>query len=265
MFGFFKSNEIGNSITKNETDSKETFKTLRLKSSEIYDKNLQKLLFENEKVSLVVGFISPHLNFSDISRKIKDFFSYDTKVILCSTAGELCTFSAGESTNGLYQDTNGSWDDIVLSSFSSFMIDKVHIESIELGKVEDITVDEKVSHIQRKVESIRVPFDLNSNDTLAYTLIDGLSAAENFFMEAVYNSAKFPILFVGGSAGGKLDFKNTYIFDGSKTVQNHAVVAFIKFSKNVKFGEFKSQNFTKTEKVFYIVEFCRSVMRSFQM
>jgi len=53
MFGFFKSNEIGNSITKNETDSKETFKTLRLKSSEIYDKNLQKLLFENEKVSLV--------------------------------------------------------------------------------------------------------------------------------------------------------------------------------------------------------------------
>jgi len=54
MFGFFKSNEIGNSITKNETDSKETFKTLRLKSSEIYDKNLQKLLFENKKVSLVI-------------------------------------------------------------------------------------------------------------------------------------------------------------------------------------------------------------------
>ena len=39
-------------------------------------------------------------------------------------------------------------------------------------------------------------------DTLALTLVDGLSASESFLMEAVYQSGRFPCLFAGGSAGG---------------------------------------------------------------
>ncbi len=52
-------------------------------------------------------------------------------------------------------------------------------------------------------------------------------------MEALYNSEKIPCLTIGGSAGGKLDFKNTYIFNNETTVQNKAVVTLIKFQDDI--------------------------------
>nr|GEZ98234.1 hypothetical protein [Tanacetum cinerariifolium] len=70
-----------------------------------------------------------------------------------------------------------------------------------------------------------------------------LSASESFFMEALYESGRFPCLFVGGSAGGKSDFKKTLIHDGKRSYQNHAQIVFIKTAPDIRFGVFKSQNF----------------------
>ena len=60
------------------------------------DSNLQdrisSLFFGENAPKLVLGFISPHLNFETISKKIKSSFPSETKVILTTTAGELCTF-----------------------------------------------------------------------------------------------------------------------------------------------------------------------------
>ena len=72
-------------------------------------------------------------------------------------------------------------------------------------------------------------------------------------MEAIYDVAKFPCFLVGGSAGGKLDFQNTYIYDGSKTVRHHAVVTFIKLAPKYRFGVFKSQNYRKTQTSFTVL------------
>jgi len=101
---------------------------------------------------------------------------------------------------------------------------------------------------------IHIPFKLNHEDTLGYTLIDGLSASESFFMEAVYNVGKFPCFLIGGSAGGKLDFQATYLFDGHRVLRHHAIIAFIKFVPEYRFGIFKSQNFKKTATTFTILE-----------
>lgn len=54
------------------------------------------------------------------------------------------------------------------------------------------TAAERSAMIAEEVKKVRVPFKMRSDDTLGYTLIDGLSASESFFMEAVYNVAKFP-------------------------------------------------------------------------
>jgi archaellum component FlaC len=251
MFGFIKKENNKSSETNSEI---ETFKTLRLQSSEVTRENLNKLSFQNEKLKLVIGFISPHLNFSEISSRIKQYLPSDTKLILASTAGELCTFDQTTPTQRLYMDAPDIWDNIVLSGFSSYMIESIHIETVDLATNEVGSIDEKVDIITNRVKNIRVPFNINSSDTLAYTLVDGLSASENFFMEAIYKSAKFPCLFIGGSAGGKLDFQNTYIYNDSRVVQNSAVVTFIKFSQNINFGIFKSQNFSKTDTSFFVIE-----------
>ncbi|WP_283235248.1 FIST N-terminal domain-containing protein, partial [Pseudomonas viridiflava] len=87
---------------------------------------------------------------------------------------------------------------------------------------------------------------IDHRDTLAYVTFDGLSASESFFMEALYESGRFPCLFVGGSAGGKGDFQKTLIHDGKRSYENHAQVVFLKSAKNVRFGAFKSQNFEPT-------------------
>jgi len=67
---FFKRNR------KNKINNEniiETFKTLKLKSYEITKENIDKLSFQNEKLKLIIGFISPHLNFSEVSHKIKQY------------------------------------------------------------------------------------------------------------------------------------------------------------------------------------------------
>lgn len=80
--------------------------------------------------------------------------------------------------------------------FSSSMVSDVYVASIPL-KSEDMatskkTAAERSAMIAEEVKKVRVPFKMRSDDTLGYTLIDGLSASESFFMEAVYNVAKFP-------------------------------------------------------------------------
>ncbi|WP_414716694.1 methyl-accepting chemotaxis protein [Sulfurospirillum sp. UBA5727] len=138
------------------------------------------------------------------------------------------------------------------------MISDVFVASIPL-KSEDMatsgkTAAQRSALIAEEVKKVRVPFKMRSDDTLGYTLIDGLSASESFFMEAVYHVAKFPCLLIGGSAGGKLDFQNTYIYDGTRTLRHHAVVTFIKFTPQYRFGVFKSQNFRKTSTSFTVLD-----------
>ncbi len=249
LFNFGSSNKNKSHITQKP----EFIKTLKISSHEISRKNIEKLNFDLNSPKLVMGFISPNLNFSEISSKIAQILPSNTKLILASSAGELCTFSQKESINNIYSNTNDGWDNIVLQSFSSEMIEDIHIETIDL-RHQSSSIDQRVTDITKALKGISIGFNIDSQDTVAYTLIDGLSASESFFMEAVYESSKFPCLFVGGSAGGKLDFQNTYIYNSKEVVQQKAVITFIKFSPLIRFGVLKSQNFEKTETSFSVVE-----------
>jgi len=210
------------------------------------------------KPKVVLGFISPALDFNTVASKIKQALLSDTTLILSTTAGELCSLNGTSPLPSLYSTAGaGEGDNIVLMLFSTKMVSDVYVASIPL-KSEDMatsskTAAERSALIAEEVKKIRVPFKMRSDDTLGYTLIDGLSASESFFMEAVYNVAKFPCLLIGGSAGGKLDFKNTYIYDGTRALRHHAVVTFIKLAPEYRFGVFKSQNFRKTSTSFTVL------------
>lgn len=211
------------------------------------------------KPKVVLGFVSPSLDFNAIASTLKQALPPETTLILSTTAGELCSLSGTNPLPSLYSSAGaGEGDNIVLMLFSPEMISDVYVASIPL-KSEDIatsgkTAAQRSALIAEEVKKVRVPFKMRSDDTLGYTLIDGLSASESFFMEAVYHVAKFPCLLIGGSAGGKLDFQNTYIYDGTRTLRHHAVVTFIKLTPQYRFGVFKSQNFRKTSTSFTVLD-----------
>ena len=236
----------------------EYLKIVNTKLSEINQDLIDSLSFENSETKLVLGFVSPHVNFRELSSKVKSFFSSATKVILVTTAGELCTYNLDEKRNMIYNDASSTWDDIVFQVFSEKMIEDIEVLTIPLFSENldpnSYSHKERVSKISNELDKVNIPFKINHEDTFALTLIDGLSNSESFFTEAVYNSGKLPCLIIGGSAGGKLDFKETFIFNNNQVVRHKAVVTLVKLKNNIKYGIFKSQSCEATNKSFLVAQ-----------
>lgn len=233
-------------------------KTLDFNESNLPTTNFESLFFDLKAPALVVGFLSPHIDFQSASRKIKSMFPISTKVILSTTAGELCSFNIDEKRNRLYNDTPSSWDNIVLQAFSEEMIENIEVYSIPLFS-EDLSENslnykQRVEKISYEIDRLNIPFKISHEDTFALTLIDGLSNSESFFTEAVYKSGKLPCLIIGGSAGGKFDFKETFLFDNSQVVRHKAVVVLVKLKSNIKYGVLKSQSVEETNISYLIAE-----------
>jgi hypothetical protein len=239
-------------------NSNEYIKILDTTNSDLSNDKLQELMFDDQQPKLIVGFISPHINFRQVSDKIKSYFSFNTKVILSTTAGELCTFNLDEKKDSLYHDASATWENIVLQSYSADMISDVEVLSIPLFSeniaTQTISHEERIDKISHEISRVRIPFKINHEDTFALTFIDGLSNSESFFTEAVYQSGKLPCLLIGGSAGGKLDFKETYIFNDNKALRHHAIIVLVKLNPMIRFGVFKSQSCEVTDKSFLIAQ-----------
>ena len=209
--------------------------------------------------ALVVGFVSPHVDFAAAAQDVRRGLPPTTKVLVVSTAGELCAGAGGES-GGLYRPTGTRWDGVVLQAFDASLFSAVDVRVIplhndDLRRPGPLTPRaDRVARIAAELERAQPPFPIDARDTVAQTFLDGLSASESYFMEAVYQSRRFPCLFIGGSAGGTFDFKDTWLSDGGRVYQNVAVVAFLKLAPGVRYGVFKSQNFRPTSTVFTVIE-----------
>nr|WP_320011715.1 methyl-accepting chemotaxis protein [uncultured Desulfobulbus sp.] len=203
--------------------------------------------------TFITAYVSPHVDIDKVAAQISKHFP-GVAMSICSTAGELYA-----SQGGLYCQTGTQWDRVVVQCYDGSVIRQAAVVSVPLG-CEDLrrgvvttNLADRIANIKKSIQGVRIPFDIDFRDTFAYILFDGLSASESFFMEALYDSGCFPCLFVGGSAGGKLDFQHTWLHDGKKKYENHALIAFIKTAPNVRFGVMKSQNFQPTNHRFPIL------------
>ena len=203
--------------------------------------------------TFVGGFVSPHVDIDAVARAVRARFP-NVPLALCSTAGELCS-----DAGSVYCGTGERWENVVLQFFDASLIAQAQVVRVPLG-CEDLrrgacetSLKERVGRLSRTIEQLKVDLDIDHRDTLAYVLFDGLSASESFFMEALYDSGRFPCLFVGGSAGGKFDFRNTWLHDGAGRLENHALIAFLKVPPQVRFGVFKSHNFEPTGTSFHVL------------
>ncbi|MGB0782829.1 MAG: methyl-accepting chemotaxis protein [Marinomonas sp.] len=228
---------------------------LQVAQSELSESSLSALKFPEHKTQLILAFVSSNLDFESTVESIQLYTPFCDKVVAVMTSGELNSQQAN-----FYQTTDGKWDSIVLQSYSDELFDAIeiktvalHCEDLKQGKTSK-SKPERILAIQSEIEKINLKMAVNYQDTIAITFIDGLSSSENFFMKALYDSQRFPCHFIGGSAGGKLDFKQASVYDGSKVAHNSAIVIFTKLADNIRYGILKTHNFQKTKRSFYIAE-----------
>lgn len=191
----------------------------------------------------MTGFVSPDVDLGRLTQSIRLKFP-KCQVLFCSTAGELCN---GGGT--LYCPVDTGRDHVVLQAMGRNILQAAEVVSIPLvcddlrRGVVDISMGERIRRLVANINDVQIDMDIDYRDTIAYILFDGLSSSESFFLDALYTAERFPCLFVGGSAGGNLDFKNTWIHDGQRLLQNHASIAFLKMAPGIRCGVMKSQNF----------------------
>lgn len=238
-------------------DAGPSIRTLRLNARQMGSGGLDEWTGGGGVPALVVGFVSPYADFRATADRIRRALPTESKLLLVSTAGELCDEPGG---GALYCPATEGRDTVILQLLGRDLIADVSIHAIPLH-CEDIrsgsptlSHEQRVQRIQRELAGVTPAFRLDHRDTIGLTFIDGLSASESFLMEAVYQSGRFPVLFVGGSAGGTFDFRNTYLYDGKRVLENHAVVAFVKIAPGKRYGIFKTQNFRKTSTSFVIMQ-----------
>ena len=219
-------------------------KTEYLSDNELNRNRLQNLCRLPEGTAFILGFVSPDLNLREVAQKITPELEHGTKLVMLSTAGELCR-SDNDST--IYRPADDNRRRVLLQAFSRRMIDSLQIISVPLpnqdlreGNVR-LSVEERVTAIQSELEKAAVTFKLNVTHTVALVYVDGVSSCETFVMQAMYNTGKFPCPYVGGSAGGLLDFAHTYIYNGEQVLENHAVITLIKLKSDYRYGILKSQ------------------------
>jgi hypothetical protein len=241
-----------------QDQNQQDVKSTQLSALEMDAAQIESLCDLPEGAALVLGFASPDNDFPQIAQTIQKMLPPKTKFLLVSTAGEL--YNDFQAYANIYQPADEERRNIVLQAFSNRMFSQVEVVSVPLG-CEDIragrpdkSAEERIAGIGRNLANLSIPFKINAQNTLALTYIDGLSNSETFFMQAVYRSRKFPCLFLGGSAAGKLDFQHTYIYDGAQVRENEAVICFIKLKPQYRFSVLKSQAFEEAAECFTISE-----------
>ena len=207
--------------------------------------------FDGTAAALVLAFISPQLDFAATVSALRRL-SGSVPLLAVSTAGEL----GGASC--LYQPTGAGR--LVVQILPPDLLAEVSLHRVPLHNDDlrrgtpSLNRTERIDRIADSLASVSPPFPIEARDTLALTFVDGLSACENYLMEAVYQTGRFPCLFIGGSAGGTFEFKQTLLFDGTSVLENHAVIAFLKLRPGRGFGVLKSQNFEKTAQSFLVID-----------
>lgn len=241
----------------------EDVKVLYLHESTLQSETFRPFLELPGGVAFVLGFVSPDLNLDRVAAKVKRILPEKTALVMMSTAGELCN-QPGSRT--IYQSAEENRARILLQAYSKRMIRQVQIMSFPLPN-EDLRSQEVAMRVEDRVEKIRwelerqkPQIELSAADSITLAYVDGLSSCETFLMQAIYESNLFPCPVIGGSAGGHLDFKHTYLFNGTQVLENHAVLCCIKLQPGYRYGIFKSQGVVKTSDC-YVVAGANAALR----
>ncbi|MDO6461613.1 methyl-accepting chemotaxis protein [Granulosicoccaceae sp. 1_MG-2023] len=189
--------------------------------------------FDEIQAPLALAFISPAMDFSATVARIAALAG-ETPVLACVAVAGLSDQAAADG------------EGVVLQVFSAKLVAGVDIRGVALHCQDIRAGKSRMSHAQRigriaaDLQTIRPGFRIDARDTVALTFFDGASKSENYVMEAVYQTGRFPCIFFGGTAGDTAQGQAMPLFDSKNVVAGQAVIAFIKLAPGQRYGVFTS-------------------------
>lgn len=175
----------------------------------------------------VIFFASSAFNPGVVSDAMQNAFT-GSSCIGCTTAGEIV--SGKMLSNSLVALLLG--DDV---------LEDICVESVANIKNENnipAAFDRFSDHFSTSVAAMDV------GQCVGIILIDGMSGAEERLMDTIGNLTD--IIFIGGSAGDDLQFKQTFVFANGKASSNAAALCIMKLKRG--FDVIKTQSFRSTNK-----------------
>jgi len=231
-------------------------KTASWNISEISKSRVEDLCDLAEGTALVLGFASADCDFLAIGAAFGKYLADGVRFLLISTEGELCR---QDGQRDLYcQGKNEAM--IVLQSFSRQMLQTVQLISLPLPDDDirknrvDMHVEQRVDLLKRDLQQQQLEFSVNAQDTLALVYIDGLSSCDNFAMQAIYESRKFPCMFAGGSAGADKTKRHTYIYDGTQLLERTLLICLLKMQPGYHFAAFHTNTIEKAVQTYTVLD-----------
>ncbi|WP_051229269.1 bifunctional diguanylate cyclase/phosphodiesterase [Paludibacterium yongneupense] len=204
-------------------------------------------VFDGRATTLILAFVSPDADFDVLTTALKRVGA-GAPFLAVAVEGELCA-TQGEPW---YRSGGGG---VVLQIFSPRLLACASIHSLALQVGASLlSREQRIERLVGALKGVALPFSLDARDTLALTFIDGATACDSLFMEAVYRSGRFPCLFVGGLCVRRSDAGLPSLHDGQKSMSNHAVLVFLKLAPGKRYGVFKSHHFHKTGIAFSLLE-----------
>lgn len=219
-----KLNELAGELSLNCKNIVSAIST-QTKTNEIINDIKSKL--EDFRPKLILFFTTSNIDTAELNARLKNEYS-DSEIIGCTTAGEIY--------NGKLIKNS-----VVLMAFDSTTIEDVKVEVIkDLDKFENIkpTFASFENHFNKSM------WDLDYKKYVGIILIDGLCHAEEKIMDSI--GVHTNIIFIGGSAGDDMKFKQTQVYANGEVYSNAAVLALMK--PNVEFDIIKTQSFCLTGK-----------------
>jgi hypothetical protein len=172
-------------------------------------------------------FVSPSYDTQALAAKIPKYLGHS--VYGCTTAGEI--------------GPSGYLDDSI--SIVSFHGREFAHQLVFLDNLKEMS-DRDIQHLETAVSKSKViEKSLGQGaKTFAFMLIDGLSVREELITAQIgLRLGDIPL--VGGSAGDKLKFGHTWVWNGSSFTENSALVLLISTSR--PFETFKTQHFSESD------------------
>lgn len=223
---------------------------------------LKKVFEQNKSEKLKFGlcYLPPSLGkeTQEASSILREMNQYCENALITMSAGTL--YGDENNTSKHYIDSNSK--NVIIHLFRDTIFEEISIHEIKIPKH---TTNEDIPKHQESLKiafrNIKPSFNVNYQNSFCYTMFSGLTAFENQAIEALYD-AENPNLsthMVGGSAGGKLDFKSAPVAykDGFK--EDIMIMAFVKLAKGYKHALHRNHNFNITKHKFTVANADNSV------
>ncbi|MDO8846867.1 MAG: FIST N-terminal domain-containing protein [Coriobacteriia bacterium] len=176
--------------------------------------------------ALVLAFGSPALAPEATAAALAAAFP-GARIAGCTTAGEIVS---GQMLKG----------SLVAMAFDAAHLSELDVQVVT-GLSDGVDVDPAFAGF---AEHFGTPVSaMPLSEYVGIVLVDGLSGAEERLMEAIGDRTN--VVFVGGSAGDDVAFKQTHVFADGKAVSDAAVLVLMK--PGVGFSILKTQSFVTSE------------------